>query len=95
MRRNARVDANQKEIVKALRAAGASVQHLHTVGKGCPDLLVGFRWQNFLFEVKYEEGSLTKAESEWIGEWYGQVEVIDSAEMALEIIGAKRRRSAR
>ena len=31
--RNARVDRNQREIVAALRKAGASVQHLHGVGK--------------------------------------------------------------
>lgn len=32
--RAARVDQNQAEIVAALRKAGASVQHLHTIGKG-------------------------------------------------------------
>ena len=39
----ARVDANQPEIVKALRGVGATVQHLHKVGQGCPDLMVGWR----------------------------------------------------
>ena len=37
----AKVDANQKVIVEALRAAGCFVQSLAGVGKGCPDLLVG------------------------------------------------------
>ena len=41
MRRAARTDANQAEIVAALRGVGASVQPLHAVGQGCPDLLVG------------------------------------------------------
>lgn len=36
-RRKARVDANQSEVVAALRAVGATVQHLHMVGGGCPD----------------------------------------------------------
>lgn len=36
-RRKARVDANQSEVVAAFRAAGATVQHLHMVGGGCPD----------------------------------------------------------
>ena len=40
MRRAARTDANQAEIVKALEEAGASVTLLHRVGEGCPDLLV-------------------------------------------------------
>jgi DNA-binding NarL/FixJ family response regulator len=41
MHRAAKVDANQTEITAALRQMGATVQHIHTVGKGCPDLLVG------------------------------------------------------
>ena len=52
MRRAAKVDANQTEIVKALRQVGASVQSLAATGKGCPDLLVGIRGLNFLIEVK-------------------------------------------
>lgn len=36
-----RVDRNQAEIVKALREAGASIAHLHTIGHGVPDILVG------------------------------------------------------
>jgi len=47
-----RVDANQKEIVKALRDRGASVLHLHQVGGGCPDILVGYAGYNFLIEIK-------------------------------------------
>ena len=34
MRRAAKVDANQREVVAALRGAGASVQLLHAVGEG-------------------------------------------------------------
>jgi hypothetical protein len=37
----AKVDANQKVIVEALRAAGCFVQSLAGIGAGCPDLLVG------------------------------------------------------
>ena len=44
------VDANQPEIVAALRAAGATVQHLHEVGQGCPDILAGFRGRNYLID---------------------------------------------
>lgn len=44
------VDANQPEIVAALHAVGATVQHLHEVGHGCPDILVGFRGKNYLID---------------------------------------------
>lgn len=52
MRYRTRSDANQKEIDKALRDAGASVLVLGNVGKGCPDRLVGFRGVNYLMETK-------------------------------------------
>jgi hypothetical protein len=41
VRRRAKVDGNQSAIVAALRGYGCSVQHLHAVGQGCPDLLIG------------------------------------------------------
>ena len=46
------VDANQTAIVEALRKVGAVVVHLHTVGGGVPDLLVGWRGSWLLAEVK-------------------------------------------
>jgi|GEM_PF-5567154 len=52
MRRSARIDRNQPEIVEALRKLGASVQPLHTAHDGIPDLLVGYQGRNFLLEVK-------------------------------------------
>lgn len=90
MRRNARVDANQKEIVEALRAVGASVQHLHTVGQGCPDLLVGFRGKNFLIEVKEPGNALTRDQVIWLKEWRGRMDVVYNVYEALRSIGAKR-----
>lgn len=44
-------DANEPAIVEALVAVGASVQTLHG-RSGRPDLLVGWRQENFLLEVK-------------------------------------------
>lgn len=78
MRRAARVDRNQAEIVDSLRTHGASVQPLHTVGKGCPDLLVGIGGQNFLVEVKAEGGCLTKDQHKWHSEWRGCVHILRS-----------------
>lgn len=54
-RRAARRDANEDEIVKALRAVGASVTMLSGVD-GIPDLLVGHQGRTFLLEVKLPLG---------------------------------------
>lgn len=77
MRRKARVDANQGEVVAGFRCAGATVQSLAPVGDGCPDLLIGFRGRNYLVEVK--DGSkppsargLTRDQMEWVEGWRGQ-----------------------
>lgn len=40
MRRAARVDSNQADLVGLWRSVGVSVQALHAVGKGCPDVLL-------------------------------------------------------
>lgn len=82
-----RVDANQAEIVADLRAIGASVEHLHDVGDGCPDIAVGCRGQNYLFEIKTEVGQLNQEQRDWHADWQGQVAVIRSSEDALAIMG--------
>ena len=43
-------DANEREIITALREVGASVQQLNETG--CPDLLVLYRGVLYLLEVK-------------------------------------------
>ena len=88
MRIAAKADKNQVEIVNALRAAGATVQHLHTVGRGCPDLLVGFRGVNYLMEVKMPGKKLTLDERKWMIGWKGDIHVVSSIEYALAVIGA-------
>lgn len=78
-----RTDANQQDIIDALRDIGASVQDLHTVGKGCPDLLVGYRGVNYLLEVKHRAGKLTGKEPEWHADWRGQVCTVWTVEQAI------------
>ena len=93
MRRSAKIDANQNDIVNALRKAGATVQSLAANGQGVPDLLVGFKGQTFLFEVK--DGSkpasarkLTPDQVEWHKAWRGgPLVVVESAEQALSVVG--------
>lgn len=87
----ARADENQPDIVKALRLAGAVVQHLHAVGAGCPDLLVGFGGRNYLLEVKDpskppSRRALTPDQVTWHGLWRGQVSVVHTPQEAIAVI---------
>lgn len=92
-RRAAKVDANQPEIVAALRKVGADVTSLAAVGDGVPDLLVGFRGATVLIEVK--DGSkppsarqLTADQIEWHAAWRGgRCVVVSSVTEALAAIG--------
>lgn len=91
MRKRARVDTNQKEIVEALRRQGATVLHLHTVGRGCPDILVGYQGENFLLELKDGSKSaskqkLTPDEVSFFESWCGQVTVVNSIESAIALL---------
>lgn len=89
--RKAKVDDNQAEIVNALRKAGCTVQHLHAVGGGCPDILVGFRSRNVLVEIKDgnkppSQQKLNAKQEEWHEGWKGQVAVVTSVKEALELV---------
>lgn len=90
--RAAKVDANQSEIVAALREVGCTVQLLHMVGKGCPDLLVGRHGTNVLIECK--DGNkppsarkLTPDQVDWHDSWRGQVVVVCDVSEALKAVG--------
>ena len=87
MRYDARADANQAEIVAALREIGATVTDLHRVGGGCPDLLVGYRGVNYLLEVKTEDGEFTPKEADWFLTWHGQRAVVHTIAEALAVLG--------
>ena len=93
MRRAARIDDNQVEIVAALRQIGASVQALHSVGSGCPDLAAGYRGANYFLEVKDgskppSARSLTDDQKDWHRGWRGQVAVVRTVAEAFAAIGA-------
>ena len=79
MKKHGRTDANQSEIVGFLRAIpGVTVTSLAAVGGGVPDLLVGHRGQNWLFEIKDPDKppskrKLTKAQKDFHTTWRGQI----------------------
>ena len=88
MRYAARVDANQAEIVKALREAGAYVWII-----GLPvDLLIGYKGHSFLMEVKTNSKKrLTALQSDFFLNWTGStVCLVDGVESALIMIGVKK-----
>ena len=89
MRRNARVDSNHREIADALRAVGTSVVSLAAIGRGVPDLLVGFRGVNYLLEIKTTKGKLTPDQTEFTALYRGVVVVVRSVSEAYAAIGIK------
>ena len=70
-RKNPKRDSNEREIINALEAAGATVCQLSI--KGMPDLLVGYYGNNYLMEVKSRNGKLTKDQITMIEKWDGAI----------------------
>ena len=85
--RAAKVDKNQTEIVDAFRRMGFSVQHLHTVGGGVPDLLIGRGGVNLLVEVKDGgKAKLTEDQIKWHDEWRGQVAIVRNIDDVVKLV---------
>ncbi len=99
MRRAAAVDANQRTIVKALRAMGATVLHTHQLGKGAPDLIVGYRGREYLLECKDGQKppsarKLTPDEETFHRTWRGSVvRVVESVDDVFAALGVAKWRS--
>jgi len=85
MRHAARIDANQAQIVSALRAAGAYVWIISLP----VDLLVGYKGHTFLVEIKTDaKKRLTALQDDFFNNWSGSTLArIDSPEAALRMIG--------
>jgi len=79
------VDANQAQIVSALRAAGAYVWIISLP----VDLLVGYQGKMFLVEIKDgPKKTLTRLQQDFFGNWPGSnLYRINNAEEALRMIG--------
>lgn len=90
MRRAAHTDANQVEIVKALRAMGAKAVYI----KEPCDLLVGFRGTNVLLEIKNGTAlrgdakalKLTVTEQVFHETWPGQITVVSTPAEAMRVV---------
>jgi hypothetical protein len=86
MRRNAKIDRCQPEIVKALRDAGATVAITSQVGKGFPDIVVGYNEVNYLMELKVEDGKLTPDQRVFHSQWNGKVHIVRTSQEAIRLI---------
>jgi Holliday junction resolvase len=89
----ARIDTNHKEIVKALRDAGATVVSLAAMKHGCPDLLVGYAGETVLMEIKRDaKAKFTPDQLEFLGKWKGgAISRVDSVEAAIRALGITRK----
>lgn len=82
-----RIDNNQNEIVKGLRKCGYSVAITSMIGKGFPDIVVGAKNKNYLFEIKKTtKDKLTEHEEKFAMFWGGQVNIVYCLDDCLEII---------
>jgi len=88
MRRAARTDTVQSDIVNELRQLCFSVAVTHRLGDGFPDIVVGDSrdGRNYLFEIKTDREILTEKEEKFRDNWKGQWSVIFSSEDALDVI---------
>lgn len=89
MRRAARTDSNQAEIIDALKRVGVSVEF---IGKPL-DLLLCCRGETSLMECKNPERTsadpesrLTKDQIEFIARWPGKIYIVRTAEEAVRLV---------
>ena len=93
MRRAARADVNQHELVKFIRKMGASWQHTHAI-PGALDGILGYRGIDIRVEIKDPDQppsrrTLTPAEEKTIDEWKGRPPVIIETEADVVALLAK------
>ena len=90
-----RVDANQRDIVAALRKIGCSVFDTHEVGHGFPDIAVGFcragRRRTVLMEIKDgnlppSRNKLTTDEKLFHFGYRGEATIVYSVEDAIQYV---------
>ena len=82
-RQAAKIDANQPEIVKALRKIPGV-----TVELGMDDILVGYQGVTYWYEIKVSEKSVVKpSQVKLLEEWKGHYKIVWNLEMILEDIG--------
>ena len=87
-----RTDRNHAEIINALRKIpNLSVFSTHEVGKGFPDIVIGYKGINYLIEIK--DGNkppsarkLTDSEVEFHLNWKGQIKIVNNLDEVLNLL---------
>ena len=86
-----KVDENHKIIVQKFRELGASVFDASGVGRGFPDILVGYGGQTALVEIKSgEKKKFTEPQLKFMAEWKGsavsRINDVQGAERLINIL---------
>ncbi len=82
-RRAAKVDACQREIVKALRSIGADVFYIREP----VDLMCGFKGRTVALEIKDpQRGRLTAAQTEFFRTYRGEAYIVQDVHQALKAV---------
>ncbi len=85
-RHNSKRDSNEREIVEALRAAGASVWLLDQP----VDLLIGYRGHCIIAEVKLPGGKLNDNQQHFFATWRGPTPpILRTVDDALALLEAR------
>ncbi|CAB5217755.1 hypothetical protein UFOVP208_10 [uncultured Caudovirales phage] len=90
-----KVDANQKELMTKLRLIpGVTVATTHIIGKGFPDIVIGYKGINYLVEIKDgtkppSQRKLTKDEVSFHSNWSGQVQTCTNFYEILQLLNIK------
>lgn len=79
-------DKNQAHIVKLLRQAHFSVQSLHRVGEGCPDLVIAFGGRTWMVEIKQPGEELRANQVLWHQKWRGEILVLRGQEDVVRLL---------
>jgi hypothetical protein len=91
-----KTDANHKEIMTNCRKIkGLSVFSTHTLGKGFPDIVIGYKGLNYLVEIKDGDKppsarKLTPDEVTFHALWKGQVTICHNIEEVLQLLDIKK-----
>lgn len=87
-----RTDSNHAEIIKALRKIpNLSVFSTHEVGKGFPDIVIGYKGINYLIEIKDGKKppsarKLTDSEVKFHQDWRGQIKIVNNLDEVLNLL---------
>lgn len=83
LRRAAKVDANQAEVVEALRKCGIQVE---IIGFPVDLLCADQKGVMHLVEIKTEDGRLTRQQVEFIARWPSPVHIVRGPQEALRAV---------